>query len=70
MNRMFFSLLILIALGLLCAFASLTGAPHNVALAVVFSGSAVAVAILMLGLVHLRIHEQKLALWPNDHDKE
>ena len=70
MNGMFFSLLILIALALLCAIVFMTDAIYNVSCAVAFSGSAVTVAVLMLALVHLRIHEQKLYLWPDDNNKE
>ena len=70
MNGMFFSLLVLILMGLLAMVPLIAGADNHPGHGAAAGGIATGVAILMLALVHLRIHEQKLYLWPDDNNKE
>ena len=70
MNGMFFSLLVLILMGLLAMVPLIAMADKHPGYGAAAGGIAAGVAILMLALVHLRIHEQKLYLWPDDNNKE
>ncbi|MFP4433710.1 MAG: hypothetical protein ACLFTN_04530 [Phycisphaerae bacterium] len=70
MHGMFFSLLVLIIVGLLSMGGLIAGADNHPGYGAAAGGIAAGVAILMLALVHLRIHVQKMGLWPDDNNKE
>ncbi len=70
MHGMFFSLLVLIILGLLGMGMLIAGADNHPGYGAAAGGIAAGVAVLMLAMLHLRIHEQKLGLWPDDKSKE
>jgi tellurite resistance protein TehA-like permease len=70
MHGLYLMIVVLMVIGLVLTGAMVADAADHPGYGAIGAGAAVAVAILVFALVHLRIFEQKMGLWPDDKSKK